>query len=119
MLTRKGDAEDHLTLLSLLESEDVRVMAHGQKNVELLYEIAQVPDFQKNYTDSHMTMLARMYGHLVRGETLPNDWVAAQISRLDRTDGDIDTIMTRLAHIRTWTYITHRSAWIVFCRRMG
>ncbi len=112
MLTRKGDAEDHLTLLSLLESEDVRVMAHGQKNVELLYEIAQVPDFQKTYTDSHMTMLARMYGHLVRGETLPNDWVAAQISRLDRTDGDIDTIMTRLAHIRTWTYITHRSAWI-------
>ena len=66
MLTRKGDAEDHLTLLSLLESEDVRVMAHGQKNVELLYEIAQVPDFQKTYTDSHMTMLARMYGHLVR-----------------------------------------------------
>ncbi|MDA8676380.1 helicase-related protein, partial [Alphaproteobacteria bacterium] len=112
MLTRKGDAEDHLTLLNLLELEDVRVMAHGQKNVELLYEIAQVPDFQKTYTDSHMTMLARMYSHLVRGETLPNDWVAAQISRLDRIDGDIDTIMTRLAHIRTWTYITHRSAWI-------
>ncbi|MBL6782431.1 MAG: disulfide oxidoreductase [Alphaproteobacteria bacterium] len=112
MLTRKADAEDHLTLLNLLELEDVRVMAHGQKNVELLYEIAQVPDFQNTYTDSHMTMLVRMYSHLVRGESLPTDWVASQISRLDRTDGDIDTIMTRLAHIRTWTYITHRSAWI-------
>jgi ATP-dependent RNA helicase SUPV3L1/SUV3 len=77
-----------------------------------LFEIAQIPDFQKSFTDSHLNMLARIYGYLAQGETLPKDWVASQITRLDRIDGDIDTVMTRLAHIRTWTYITQRSAWI-------
>ena len=112
MLTRKADAEDHQTLLSLLEMDDIRAMAYGEEKVRLLFEIAQIPDFQKSFTDSHVQMLARIYSHLAQGETLPKNWVASQISRLDRIDGDIDTVMTRLAHIRTWTYITQRSAWI-------
>ncbi len=112
MLTRKADAEDHQTLVSLLEMDDIRAMAYGEEKVRLLFEIAQIPDFQKSFTDSHVQMLARIFGHLAQGETLPKDWVASQIARLDRIDGDIDTVMTRLAHIRTWTYITQRSAWI-------
>ena len=112
ILTRKADAEDHQTLVSLLEMDDIRAMAYGEEKVRLLFEIAQIPDFQKSFTDSHVQMLARIFGHLAQGETLPKDWVASQIARLDRIDGDIDTVMTRLAHIRTWTYITQRSAWI-------
>ena len=34
------------------------------------------------------------------------------MNNLDRTEGDIDTLMARIAHIRTWTYITHRSDWV-------
>ena len=36
----------------------------------------------------------------------------AQVQRLDRTDGDIDTLMTRIAHIRTWTYIATAPDWL-------
>jgi ATP-dependent RNA helicase SUPV3L1/SUV3 len=31
---------------------------------------------------------------------------------LERTDGDIDTLMARIAHTRTWTYISHRADWL-------
>jgi ATP-dependent RNA helicase SUPV3L1/SUV3 len=34
------------------------------------------------------------------------------MAQLDRLDGDIDTLMARIAHTRTWTYITHRGDWI-------
>ena len=34
------------------------------------------------------------------------------MASLDRVDGDIDTLMARIAHIRTWTYITHRGDWV-------
>jgi ATP-dependent RNA helicase SUPV3L1/SUV3 len=44
---------------------------------------------------------------------LPTDWVAGQVSRLDRYDGDIDALVSRIAHIRTWTYISHRGHWLV------
>jgi len=34
------------------------------------------------------------------------------MANLDRVDGDIDTLMVRIAHTRTWTYITHRGDWV-------
>ena len=47
-----------------------------------------------------------------RSERLPTAWIAGQMAQLDRVDGDIDTLMARIAHIRTWTYITHRADWV-------
>ena len=44
------------------------------------------------------------------GHGQQRDWVASQMTQLE-VDGDIDTLMTRIAHIRTWTYITHRTSW--------
>ena len=35
----------------------------------------------------------------------------------DRPDGDIDTLMARIAHIRTWTYVSHRTNWLDDARR--
>ncbi len=81
--------------------------------MRLLWEVCQIPDFRKVMSDSHTRLLAHIFLHLTGPEErLPTDWIAAQIAALDRTDGDIDSLMTRIAHIRTWTYITHRSDWV-------
>src|SRR4029450_5116729 len=42
--------------------------------------------------------------------TLQTDWVANQVARLEQVEGDIDALLMRLAHVRTWTYISHRPA---------
>jgi ATP-dependent RNA helicase SUPV3L1/SUV3 len=34
------------------------------------------------------------------------------VSELDRTDGDIDTLVARIASVRTWTYVANRSTWL-------
>ena len=34
------------------------------------------------------------------------------MKEIDRTDGDVETLLGRIAAIRTWTYISHRSAWV-------
>src|SRR5260370_37446321 len=63
--------------------------------------------------ERHSGLLA--HGFLHRSgpdERLPIAWIAGQMSNLDRVDGDIDTLMARIAHIRTWTYITHRGDWV-------
>ena len=58
-------------------------------------------------------MLARIYRYLAPdGGRLPADWVGAQVARIDRTDGDIDTLVGRITQIRTWTYIAHRADWL-------
>ena len=42
----------------------------------------------------------------------PTDWFAQQVAQADRTDGDIDTLSTRIAHIRTWTFAANRPDWL-------
>jgi ATP-dependent RNA helicase SUPV3L1/SUV3 len=43
---------------------------------------------------------------------VPDDWLSRQVRRIDRTDGDIDTLSKRLAYIRTWTYVAQRTGWV-------
>jgi ATP-dependent RNA helicase SUPV3L1/SUV3 len=49
----------------------------------------------------------------MREGAIPNDWFARQIALADRVDGDIDTLSTRIAHIRTWTFAANRPDWLV------
>ncbi|HEY0524754.1 MAG TPA: helicase-related protein [Stellaceae bacterium] len=107
------EADDHLVLRTLGRNPDIAAAADNPGRVRLLWEVCQIPDFRKVMSDTHARLLAQIFRHLTGpAERLPEEWVAAQVARLDRTDGDIDTLMTRIAHIRTWTYIAHRPDWL-------
>ena len=43
---------------------------------------------------------------------LPVSWIGAEFEVLDKTEGDIDTLMQRLADVRVWAYITARADWM-------
>jgi ATP-dependent RNA helicase SUPV3L1/SUV3 len=112
-LVQAREADDHRALLALARNRDVTDLARHRGAVRLLWEVCQIPDFRKVMAESHTRLLAHIFTHLAGPEErLPTPWIAAQIDNLDRTEGDIDTLMARIAHIRTWTYITHRSDWV-------
>ncbi|MEC8660691.1 MAG: helicase-related protein [Pseudomonadota bacterium] len=110
-LLRKADAIDHRALVSLAERPAIRERAVGARQVNLLWDVACSPDFRQSLSDDHYDLLATLYGQLAETGRLGSDMVARAMSQLDRLDGDIDTLMTRLAYIRTWTYVTHRADW--------
>uniref|UniRef100_UPI003F6A0506 helicase-related protein n=1 Tax=Candidatus Puniceispirillum sp. TaxID=2026719 RepID=UPI003F6A0506 len=110
-LFRKGDALDHQALMALARRPEIKDAVSGAHQVRLLWEVACVPDFRQSLNENHYEMLASIYLALVEDGVLGVDMVAKAMTQLDRLDGDIDTLMTRLAYIRTWTYITHRSDW--------
>ena len=112
-LIRARGAEDHQALAILARDPEIAVTAGHRDAVALLWEVCQVPDFQKILTDRHARLLARLYGFLRGAEgRLPEDWVARRIARIDRTDGDIDALIGRISRVRTWTYIAHRGDWL-------
>jgi ATP-dependent RNA helicase SUPV3L1/SUV3 len=112
-LIQTRDADDHQVLRALSRHPEVAALATNPAAVRLLWEVCQIPDFRKMMSDSHARFLAQCFLHLAGPEErLPTPWIASQIAQLDRVDGDIDTLMTRIAHIRTWTYITHRGDWV-------
>ena len=110
-LFRKGDALDHQALIALAGRKEVRAAVQGAGDVRLLWDVASIPDFRQSLHESHYDLLAGVYMALVSNGVLAKDTVARAIQQLDRVDGDLDTLMTRLAYIRTWTYITNRSDW--------
>ena len=111
-LLRARDADDKIALSNLLRDETVAGRATTPDTVRLLWDICQIPDFRKTMADVHASLLARLFRELTDGHCLPTDWVADQVAQLDRVDGDIDTLMARIAHVRTWTYISHRADWL-------
>jgi len=112
-LIQAREADDHRALRVLAGNQEVINLAVHPGAVRLLWEVCQIPDFRKALTDSHTRLLGHCFRHLAGFEQrLPIGWIAGQMANLDRVDGDIDTLMARIAHIRTWTYITHRGDWV-------
>jgi len=113
-LRRAPEADDHLSLRLLARDPDlVRRAAGSRAATRLLWDICQIPDFRKTLTDAHARLLRRVWDQLTGPDgRLDPDWVARQVDRLDRSDGDIDTLVQRISHIRTWTFISHRSQWL-------
>src|SRR5215469_744507 len=112
-LVQAREADDHRALQALARSPEIAALATHPGAIRLLWEVCQIPDFRKVMSESHTRLLAHCFLHLAGPEErLPVAWISHQMASLDRADGDIDTLMARIAHIRTWTYITHRSDWV-------
>lgn len=112
-LMRAPMADDHHALAVLARDPESAKRAASRDAVRLLWEVCQIPDYRKILSEAHNGLIKRIYLHLTGPNArLPEAWVAGNISRLERTDGDIDTLATRIAHIRTWTYIAYRGDWI-------
>jgi len=111
------DPDDYNAFKSLIRDEEVNRHSQSLRQVRQLWQVCQVPDFRKTMHDVHVRLLREIFLHLQgkRGK-LPTDWVAGHLKSLDKIDGDIDTLATRIAHTRTWTYISHVSEWIDDCR---
>ncbi|MCI4664278.1 MAG: disulfide oxidoreductase [Neomegalonema sp.] len=112
-LAKARESSDLAALRLLAKDPDVAAKAQGRTAVQLLWQACQIPDFRKTSPTEHASLVGRIFGFLISDEgVLPEDWLAAQVARIDRTEGDIDTLSTRLAYIRTWTYIANRSRWV-------
>lgn len=110
-LARGREADDLRALKALTTMPEIRDRVTHPKDVRLLWDVCRIPDFRSISPAEHSTMLARIFGFLQEGG-VPGDWLATQVSRIDKTAGDIDTLSKRLAYIRTWTYVAQRSGWV-------
>jgi ATP-dependent RNA helicase SUPV3L1/SUV3 len=111
-LVRGNEASDAETLAALATDTDILGLADRPARVRLLWDACQIPDFRKLSDDTHARFCARVFQHLAREGRLPASWLASQLALLDRCDGDIDTLMQRLAGVRIWAYVAARPGWL-------
>jgi ATP-dependent RNA helicase SUPV3L1/SUV3 len=112
-LARARTADDLEALDAASADPRIAELATGPAGVKRLWEVCQIPDYRKVGPNSHAELVATLYRHIMSAEGLiPEDWFAGQVDQADRTDGDIDTLSNRIAHIRTWTFVSNRSEWL-------
>ncbi len=111
-LVKGNDAADLETLAALAREPEMRRLAHNRSRLRMLWDACQIPDFRKLADETHTRLCARVFTHLMQEGHVPTDWLAEQIAALARADGDLDTLMQRLAGIRVWSYIAARSDWV-------
>lgn len=112
-LTRTRSADDAAVLKLVSEMPVVRDMPLAGAALKQLWDVCQIPDFRKVTIDEHAQLVTNIYLHLMSHEgVLPADWIEGHIARLDNSEGEIDAIAARIAHIRTWTYVANRPGWL-------
>lgn len=112
-LTRAGTGADLDALMRMAQNDDVMRLTRSPQAIKRLWDVAQVPDFRKTMASEHAGLLTKLYLFLAEGDgRVPHNWLQGQLEKLDRIDGDIDTLSMRIAHVRTWTYVSNRADWL-------
>ncbi|QGZ93233.1 helicase-related protein [Terricaulis silvestris] len=112
-LLRVRGADDEMVLRRLADDLDMMDHVRGPDDVRRLWEACQLPDFRKLSKDEHTQLAARIAGYIVvKKGRVPSTWIAAELDKLDRAEGDLDALQARLAQVRTWTYAASRSDWL-------
>ena len=112
-LVRMRQATDLGALKALANMQEIRDIACSPAAVRRLWDVCQIPDFVKTMTEEHARLLAHIYRQVMSDkERISSEWLADRVRALDRTEGDLDTLSNRLSHMRIWTFIANRPAWV-------
>lgn len=112
-LVRARMADDVEALETVSAEREVTELVRGPASVALLWDVCQIPDYRKISSQNHAELVSTVFKYLRSGEErIPEDWFSKQVEFSDRVDGDIDTLSTRIAHIRTWTFVANRQNWL-------
>ncbi len=112
LLAKTPPATDQRTLDILAGDEAIQNRVAGQTRTKLLWQVCQTPDFRRIAPANHADMLGHIFKDICDRGAIDEDWFKEQVEQTNNTEGDIDTLSNRIAHIRTWTYLSNRGDWL-------
>ncbi|WP_341989383.1 helicase-related protein [Azorhizobium sp. AG788] len=111
-LARAPTADDVQVLEIMSRDADVAARVTSPAVVERLWDTCQVPDYRKVSPGAHAELVSTLFHHVGTGGRIPDEWFARQIALTDRAEGDIDTLSSRIAQVRTLTFVANRPDWL-------
>ena len=86
---------------------------NNKETLELLWECCQIPDFVKKTYGNHIEVVSKVFGFLNSKEgRITNDFMRLQLMKLDKLEGNVDSLSNRIANVRTWSYVSNKNNWI-------
>jgi ATP-dependent RNA helicase SUPV3L1/SUV3 len=110
-LLRTNDSLDESVLRFFLKKGMNNIIYH--KNLELLWECCQIPDFEKKAYGQHINVIDKVFQFLsTRKNRIPSTFMKEQLKGLERDHGNVDLLSHRLSNVRTWSYVANKKNWV-------
>ena len=110
-LLRTNDSLDESVLRFFLKKGLNNIIYN--KNLELLWECCQIPDFEKKAYGQHINVIDKVFKFLcTRKNKIPSSFMKEQLKGLERDHGNVDLLSHRLSNVRTWSYVANKKNWV-------
>jgi len=110
-LIRTSESIDEITLRFLLKKNLENNIY--SKNLKLLWECCQIPDFEKKAYGQHVNTVDAVFKFLsIRKKRIPNEYMKTQLKGLEKKHGNIDVLANRISNVRTWSYVANKKDWV-------
>ena len=112
-LKKIHECEDEKALKFFLKEKDLQSTKFNNHRLSLLWECCQIPDFVKKTYGNHYEVIGNVFKFLnsEKGK-ITEDFMRFQLMKLDKLDGNVDSLSNRIANVRTWSYVSNKNNWV-------
>ena len=112
-LRKIHECEDEKALKYFLKDQKILNRGFDNKTLMLLWECCQIPDFVKKTYGNHFEVIGNVFKFLTSKKGLiSEDYMRLQLMKLDKLDGNVDSLSNRIANVRTWSYVSNKNNWV-------
>ena len=112
-LRKIHECEDEKALKFFLKDKRFINSELNEKTLNILWECCQIPDFVKKTYGNHYEVIGNVFKFLNSGKRLiSEDYMRLQLIKLDKLEGNVDSLSNRIANIRTWSYVSNKNNWV-------
>ena len=107
------ECEDEKALKYFLRDKNLANINFNNETLNLLWECCQIPDFVKKTYGNHYEVIENVFKFLSSKKgKITNEFMRLQLMKLDKLDGNVDSLSNRIANVRTWSYVSNKNNWI-------
>ncbi len=112
-LRKIHECEDERALKFFLKDKNLENIKFDKEKLNLLWECCQIPDFVKKTFGNHYEVIGNVFNFLnsEKGK-ITDDFMRLQLMKLDKLDGNVDSLSNRIANVRTWSYVSNKNNWV-------
>merc|ERR1711966_253650 len=111
-LRKIHECEDEKALKYFLKDKNFINLDFNKKLLSLLWECCQIPDFVKKTYGNHYEVIGNVFKYLSSGkQQITDEFMRLQLIKLDKLEGNVDSLSNRIANVRTWSYVSNKNNW--------
>jgi ATP-dependent RNA helicase SUPV3L1/SUV3 len=112
-LRKIHECEDEKALKYFLRDKNFENVNFDQRTLNLLWECCQIPDFVKKTYGNHYEVIENVFKFLSSKKgKITDEYMRLQLMKLDKLEGNVDSLSNRIANVRTWSYVSNKNNWI-------